>query len=223
MNADTDSLPEEFMAYIRDLERHYLMNDDPIKQSGFYGGAERWRRERGIVLDAIEQDGDFLDAACANGYLLECLVDWAREKGIVLTPYGLDIGPRLIELARRRLPAFADHFWVGNSWTWEPPQKFHYVYTLHHCVPENLLGECARRLLGRCVAGGGRLIIGAYVSKSEGRPARDLAPALQESGLAVAGSASCGELPVTRVAWVDKLVEQEPASSPNPTDLAHQE
>ena len=136
MPADPDSLPEEFMAYIRDLERHYLMNEDPIKQSGFYGGAERWRQERGSIVEAVDRDGDFLDAACANGYLLECLVDWAREKGIALTPYGL--------------------------------------------------------------------IIGAYVSKSEGKPARDLAPALQESGLAVAGSASYGELPITRIAWADR-------------------
>ena len=204
MNDDPDSLPQEFLAYIRDLERHYLMNEDPIKQSGFYGGAERWRQERGSILEAVDRDGDFLDAACANGYLLECLVQWGREKGIALTPYGLDIGPGLIALARKRLPAFADHFWVGNSWTWEPPRKFRYVYTLHDCVPESLLGEYARRLLSRCVADGGRLIIGAYVSKSEGKPARDLAPALQESGLAVAGSASYGELPITRIVWVDK-------------------
>jgi len=204
MSADGDSLPDHFIAQMRDLERHYLMNDDPIKQSGFYGGADRWRQERGIVLEAVDRDGDFLDAACANGYLLECLVQWAREKGISLTPYGLDIGPRLIELARKRLPAFADHFWVGNSWTWRPPRRFRYVYTLHDCVPENLLGEYARRMLSRCVADGGRLIIGAYVSQSASESARDIAAALRESGLTVSGSASHGELPHVRIAWLDR-------------------
>ena len=204
MDPDTDALPEEFLDHIRSLERHYLEHDDPIMQSGYYGGPERWRQERGTILEAVEQDGEILDAGCANGYLLECLVQWGREKGIALTPYGLDIGPRLVELARKRLPAYADHFWVGNAWTWRPPRKFRYVYTLHDSVPDSLLGEYARRLLNRCVADRGRLIIGAYGSQSRNEPARDVASALRESGFAVAGSASCGEFPVTRIAWVDK-------------------
>jgi hypothetical protein len=37
-------LPDYFLAEMRELERVYLTQDDPIKQSGFYGGAERWRR-----------------------------------------------------------------------------------------------------------------------------------------------------------------------------------
>jgi len=206
MNTDDQAIPEEFTEHLRGLERSYLVHNDPIMQSGYFGGAARWRREREIVLAAVEQDGDLLDVGCANGYLLECLVQWARDKGIALTPYGLDIGARLIELARRKLPAYADHFWVGEAWTWQPPRTFRYVYTLHDCVPGEFLREYARRLLSRCVSEGGRLIIGAYGSESRNEPARDIASALRESGFAVAGSASVSHqnLPVTRIAWLDR-------------------
>jgi SAM-dependent methyltransferase len=185
---------------MRELERVYLTRDDPIEQSGFYGGAERWRRERGIILDAIEGDGDLLDVGCANGYLLECLVQWAREKGITLTPYGVDQGPGLIDLARKRLPQYVHHLWVGNAWNWLPPRTFRYVYALYDCAPAHLLGEYARRLLERCVEGGGRLIIGAYGRRDDA--ARDVAGDLAASGFAVAGSVVLGEPPVTRLAWV---------------------
>ena len=33
----------------------------PSGQSGFGGGHERWRTERGLVLAAVPDDGDFLD------------------------------------------------------------------------------------------------------------------------------------------------------------------
>ncbi len=202
MTDSPDDLPDDFLEHIRGLERYYLENTDPIEQSGFYGGAERWTRERIVVLEAVEGDGDFMDAACANGYLLACLVEWAGERGIALTPYGLDIGPRLIELARTRLLQYADHFWVGNSWTWRPPREFRYVYTLHDCVPESLLGEYGHRLLERYVAKGGRLIIGAYGTRQS--PARDVSAALSECGFVVVGSAACGDPPATRIAWVDR-------------------
>ena len=206
MNTDDDMIADEFMEQIRGLERHYLVHDDPIMQSGYFGGAERWRREREIVLAAVERDGDLLDVGCANGYLLECLVQWAGDKGIGLTPYGVDIGARLIEEARRRLPAHADHFWVGDAWTWQPPRSFQYVYTLHDCVPSELLGQYARRLLSGYVSDGGRLIIGAYGSGSRNDPAVDVASALEQSGLAVAGAESVlhRNLPITRIAWIDK-------------------
>ena len=62
----------------RALEDAYLRSDDPIRQSGFGGGAERWRAERSPILEAVDGDGDLLDIGCANGYLAECLVEWAR-------------------------------------------------------------------------------------------------------------------------------------------------
>ena len=87
MNEDVDELPKSFLDEVRSLEHHYLQHSDPILQSGFGGGPERWRRERGIVLDAIDEDGDLLDVGCANGYLLECLAEWGRDKGVALAPF----------------------------------------------------------------------------------------------------------------------------------------
>ncbi len=79
-------LPPDFRARARSLEAAYLESDDPIRQSGFGGGPERWRAERQPILDAVEGDGDLLDIGCANGYLLECLVAWGAERGLALTP-----------------------------------------------------------------------------------------------------------------------------------------
>ena len=202
MRSEEDRLPEEFLQQLRELEQAYLSTDDPIRQSGFLAGPERWRRERSIILEAVEGDGDFLDVGCANGYLLECLLEWARERGVALTPFGVDQGAGLIELARQRLPDYVDHFWVANAWSWRPPRKFRYVYTLHDCVPAELSGNYVDRLLARYVEPDGRLIVGAYGSYSQNQPARDVAAELAKAGHEVAGCASCGDLPATRIAWV---------------------
>ncbi len=197
-----ESLPNEYLQKLRGLEEHYLAHDDPIRQSGFSGGEERWKKERGIILDAVDEDGSFLDIGCANGYLMECLVEWAKLKGVTLTPYGVDLGARLIELAKRRFPQYASHFWVANAWDWRPPCKFRYVYALHDCVPKDYLHHWVRRLLAHYVEGSGTLIVGAYGSYSENQPARDIAGELSAHGFTVSGSASSGELPVSTVAWV---------------------
>ena len=105
------------------------MSDNPIRQSGFSGGDERWRREREPILEALrEPGGDFLDVCCANGYLLECLVKWAHDRGLDVVPFGIDQGSRLIEVARKRVPHFAGHFRVANAWDWKPPRRYRYVY-----------------------------------------------------------------------------------------------
>ena len=83
-------LPGAFLSELRQLEVSYLQRSDPIEQSGVHGGAARWRAARDPILDAIESAGDLLDIGCANGYLLECLMEWGRERGLELTPYGLD-------------------------------------------------------------------------------------------------------------------------------------
>lgn len=107
-----DSLPPAFLSRLRDLEASYLKEVDPIRQSGFSGGAERWRAEREPIVDPIHADGEIIDMGCANGYLLECLVTWTGNRGLKLTPYGLDHSAKLIELARQRLPRYADHFYM---------------------------------------------------------------------------------------------------------------
>ncbi len=53
---------------------------------------------------AIEHDGRFLDGCCANGLLMESVVDWSAEDGYHIEPYSLDLSPSIAVLARRRLP-----------------------------------------------------------------------------------------------------------------------
>lgn len=197
-------LPDSFLRELDELERAYLRNSDPIEQSGFYGGPERWRAEREPILDAVPSDGEFLDTGCANGYLLECLVSWGREGGVTLTPYGLDQGRDLVELARQRQPHIADDFFVGNAWDWKPPRRFRYVYTLLDQVPPDYLTSYLHRLFAHVVAPGGRLIVGDYGSRSRGIRARDVASVLRSAGFTVLGEAEGGSHGVARFAWVER-------------------
>ena len=198
------SFPADYLEQIRALEPAYLATDDPIRQSGFGGGPERWRAEREPILDAIESDGDLLDIGCANGYLLECLVAWGAERGLRITPHGLDLGERLIAEAKRRLPQYAANLHVANAWDWRPARRFRYVYTLNDCAPPELLADYVRRLLERVVEPGGRLIVGAYGSRSRGTPPLRVAEALGSFGLRVVGRATGGDPPITEFAWIDR-------------------
>jgi hypothetical protein len=199
---DMTSLPPEFLEHLRELEMSYLREVDPVRQSGFGGGEQRWRTERELILDAVTGDGDLLDVGCANGYLLECLVKWGRERGIRLMPCGLDCGANLVALAKARFRQRASHFWVGNSWDWVPPHPFRYVYSLYDCVPEAMLSAYILRLATLYVAEAGTLILGAYGSMTSQEPARDITADITAAGLVVSGWSSRGELPVSRVAWV---------------------
>jgi 2-polyprenyl-3-methyl-5-hydroxy-6-metoxy-1,4-benzoquinol methylase len=199
-----DSLPEDFLAEVRALEDAYLRSDDPIRQSGFGGGVERWRAERSPILEAVTGDGDLLDIGCAVGYLAECLVEWGAERGVRLTPHGIDIGERLIAEAKRRLPEYAGNFRAANGWDWRPGRRFRYVYTLSDCVPVEMLREYVGRLLERLVEPGGRLIVGSYGSRSRGTRALPLGEMLASYGYAVAGQASGGEPRLTGFAWIER-------------------
>ena len=197
------TLPHNFLQELEALEAAYLLEDDPIRQSGFSGGAERWQSERGPILQAIDADGDLLDIGCANGYLLKCLIEWGGERGLRLTPHGLDQGSRLIELAKERLPEYSDNFHVGNAWDWQPQRKYRYAYMLYDCIPLEYLAEGVHRLLKQIVAPQGRLIIGAYGSKSDSIPPFDIGDFLEAEGFAVAGRAVGGAAPITKFAWLD--------------------
>lgn len=94
------NLPPEFLRRLRQLEEAYLTSGDPIRQSGFAGGSERWRREREPILEGFQDGGDLLDACCANGYLLECLIEWGEARRLKITPPNSFIGWWIVLLHR---------------------------------------------------------------------------------------------------------------------------
>jgi len=197
-------LPAEFIAQLEALANSYVAQSDPYLQSGFGGGTARWRAEREPILEAIqEQSADLLDIGCANGLLLESLVEWAAEHGRHITPFGVDQSAGLIALARRRLPRSAANFFVANAWSWCPPRRFAYVYALSDCVPADHLQEFIRHLLDHYVQPGGRLILGSYGSQSRGTPPLDLVALLATAGLPAAGTACGGQNHIAQFAWTD--------------------
>src|SRR5437867_1719398 len=80
----------------------YLAADNPRAQSGQSGDDRHWEQARGLIADAIDRSGTFLDVGCASGYLTECIERWSQQRGWPVEPYGLDIAPELADLARRR-------------------------------------------------------------------------------------------------------------------------
>ena len=215
--SEHQQLPEEFLRLVASLETSYLQSDDPIRQSGFGGGAKRWREEREPILDAVDGDGDLLDIGCANGFLLESLVAWGQERGLALIPFGLDLGERLIARARARMPRFAANFFAGNGWDWEPPRRFRYVYTLSDCVPPAYFAEYARRLLARVVAPEGRLIVGSYGSFSRQIAPADVAALLDAAGLVATGESGGGDPIMARFAWTGQHLD---LGDPGPWDFS---
>jgi hypothetical protein len=75
---------------------------------------------------------------------------------------------------------------------------------LSDCVPPELLGEYAGRLLDRLVEPHGRLIVSSYGSRSRATPALPIAETLASYGYAVAGQTTGGEPAVTAFAWIDR-------------------
>jgi SAM-dependent methyltransferase len=147
------------------FEAAYLAGDNPRAQSGFGGDEARWEAGRRPIADAIDRDGTFLDIGCASGHLLESLVDWTAHR---IEPYGLDLAPALVELARRRLPHWADRIFLGNALRWEPPHRFDFVRTELVYVPLDRQRALVDHLLAHVVAPGGRLILCGYGSPRSG-------------------------------------------------------
>ena len=83
----------------QDLETAYIAAPTAWQQSGKSGTFEDWTRLRIANLASVQQSGTYLDIGCANGYLLESLVAWARlltwqllsmHQQMLKTPYLLD-------------------------------------------------------------------------------------------------------------------------------------
>lgn len=158
---------EDWFAEVKQtLETAYQSASTPWQQSGKSGTFEDWTRLRIANLAPVVRSGTYLDIGCANGYLLECLVVWARLKGIELTPYGLDYSAELITLAQHRLQS-SGNLYVANAWSWIPPQRFDYVRTELDYVPRNHRKAFVERLLAEMVAQDGRLIVSQYRSRQD--------------------------------------------------------
>lgn len=201
----------EFLEKARSLETAYLESEDPIAQSGFSGGRERWIAERSPLVEAIDGDGSFLDVGCANGLLAADVVEWAKRRGYVVIPFGVDHGNRLIDLARQRLPDHAENFASADAWQWEPGRTWRFVYSLLDLAPDDMWCEWLDRLLG-WVEPGGRLIIGSYGSRSRGIEPVDVGDVLAGCGLTVEGTSCGGEPPISRFAWT---VKKDPRIQPS--------
>ena len=140
----------------------YLAGDNPRSQSGHSGDEAHWRHARSIICEALHSDGTFLDVGSASGYLMESVVRWAGEAGLAIEPYGLDISPELADLARRRLPHWADRIYVGNVIDWIPPFRFDFVHIGLEYVPPSRQSDLVSRLLKIALRPDGRLIVGTY-------------------------------------------------------------
>jgi len=157
------------------LETAYLAHEEPWRQSGMSGPEERWVSLRRPVADCMDRSGALLDIGCANGYLLECCLRWTAERGVRIEPHGLDISDKLAALARKRLPDYADHIYVGNGYDWAPPRRFDYVRTELCYVPAEAERAYVERLLREFLLPGGRLLVANYM-EGDPRPERGVLP-----------------------------------------------
>ena len=184
----------------------YLGAATPQAQSGFSGDAAGWVHARGLIADAMYRDGTFLDVGCANGLLMETLVEWCAAKRIRIEPYGLDIVPELAALARTRLPQWADRIFVGNALTWSPPLRFDFVRAGLEYVPPRRRRDLVDHLLADVVAPRGRLILGVYADADPTRPG--LEEIVRGWGFTIAGHVARPHRTrveeMQRVFWIDR-------------------
>jgi SAM-dependent methyltransferase len=178
-----------------DFDRAYLAGANAREQSGFHGSAERWEAARRPIVEAIESDGTFLDVGCANGLLLESVVAWSPFE---VEPYGIDFAPGLVELARTRLPQWADRIWHADVASWEPPFRFDFVHARLDLGSFDAVVGLARRAIFSSD--------GSFRRPDSPRAER-VADVLRAHGLTVAGELyrrSDEHLVELSVAWVDE-------------------
>lgn len=167
-NVSPEALPGWYAEYRQLIEKYYLEpGRTPWQQSGKGGTFEDWTRLRIPISECISAPGSFLDIGCANGFLLECLLDWTSMKGVEIVPYGLDFSPPLIEMARTRLPQFKNNMYIGNALDWQPPMRYDYVRTNIEFVPHNYHTAYLNRLRNDFLSERGILIIAQYRSSLE--------------------------------------------------------
>jgi hypothetical protein len=178
---------------LRLIEAAYLRGRTAEEGSGSASTPEQWRTLREPIVDGITADGTFLDLGCANGHLMDCVRRWAAERGLSVEPYGVDIGPRLVDLARRRLPHWADRIWVGNALTWRAPdgRRFDYVHLLLDFVPPSGRADLLRHALDHLVE---RRLLVSHYTRGAYPTARDI---VTELGFGIAGGSG-------DTVWIDR-------------------
>ena len=148
---------------------------------------------------------DLLDIGCANGLLLESLVEWAAPARCI-TPFGVDQSAGLIALARRRLPRFAANFFVANAWSccFTSPLRVR-LRSQQTAFPPTTSQEFIRQLLDH-LRPAGRPPHPRLVRESIPRtpPLDSVALLAEEAFLAPVGTASGGQNRIARFAWTDK-------------------
>ena len=164
---DNDELKEWFARLQGMLEPSYLAATEPWKQSGFSGPFERWLACRRPIAECMTTPGAFLDIGCANGCLLECVLQWTAENGVQIDPWGVDLSERLVAMAKDRLADHAEKLSVGNAFTWQPPRRFDYVRTELCYVPGEYQRRYVSRLLDEHLRPDGKLLVAEYRSRKE--------------------------------------------------------
>lgn len=161
------------------VEPAYLGATTEQMGSGHCGSRDEWEESRGLVMEAIDGPGTFLDIGCANGLLMESVERWSRERGRSVDPYGVEISTRLAEGARARYPHWRERIWAANADGWQPPMRFRFVRTGLEYVPARRREAFVRHLVEKVVASGGRLIVG---KNNEDRGESDIARDLRSWG-----------------------------------------
>jgi len=142
------------------IEPAYLSADNPYAQAGHSGNAETWEASRGFIAEALHRSGTFLDVGCASGILMESVHRWGAERNLEIEPHGLDIVPELAQLARLRLPHWADRIHVGNIRTWRPMNhRFDFVLIRPEYAPATRRRELVRHVLKHVLMPNGRIIV----------------------------------------------------------------
>lgn len=144
----------------RQVYRRFLSCKTELQRSCWGGTPEGWRRAREVILKAVRRDGSFLDVGCANGVLVRDLRRWAREKGIALRPYGIDLLEEFIPEARQKNPKFKNNFFAAEMMAFKTREKFTYI-RVENYGPYRSPESFFRKYLGMLEADG-RLIITHY-------------------------------------------------------------
>jgi SAM-dependent methyltransferase len=184
----------------------YLAAESPYAQAGHGGDAVTWEASRGFIAKALHKSGTFLDVGCANGILMESVQRWGATRNLIIEPYGLDIVPEFVELARRRLPQWADRIYVGNIRTWQPAgERFDYVILRPEYAPLGRRADMVRRVIEQVLKPGGRLIFFVGTEEADVRRVED---DITRHGFEVHGRVEVPHSQDTRVVrrlfWIDK-------------------